>query len=100
MERSPEVGIFRAHCRLDLASCGESRMRGNDLRAKGFAKARPMRKWRFDRHRDVARRESHIIPHWAYRRASDPTAANGSTNPVMIQAGLALQTSAQIKERM
>jgi len=44
--------------------------------------------------------DSHIIPKWAYRRARDPSRANGAPDPVQIEEGAAIQTSTQIKEYM
>jgi hypothetical protein len=44
--------------------------------------------------------DSHILPKWAYRRARDPAASNGSTNPILFNKGVVLQTSQQMHEHL
>jgi hypothetical protein len=50
---------------------------------------------RLCRQRETPLQESHILPKWAYRRASDP-----AEPPVRVSAGVAFQTSAQLKEHL
>lgn len=48
----------------------------------------------------VPLQDSHIIPKWAYRRARDVSGAFPSADPIQIEDGVAVQTSAQMKEYM
>jgi hypothetical protein len=48
--------------------------------------------------KNTVRKESHILPKWAYKRARDSRAKN--PNPMVVADGTAIQTSKQITEYM